>query len=208
LGIAQQIAARSQSPLPALAKARTGVDQLADMLDGLMGYAKAGREQLACAPMNLSELVEDVVAEVRSAVEAKSINLTVDASPAFASVNAVAMRRCVRNLLDNAIKFTPPGGSVRVACAPHDLRVHLVVEDTGPGLPESMLVSVFDPFTRSDDKTPGTGLGLATVKRYIEAFGGGVWLENRPEGGLRAFSVLPACAQPAHAGEPLARRAA
>jgi PAS domain S-box-containing protein len=195
LGVAQQLSARSQDPGLAIAKARAGVDNLAGMLDGLMGYARAGREQLACAPMNVSELVEDVVAELAASAEAKGVALVVEASPALASVNAVAMRRCVQNLVSNAVKFTPAGGSVRVACGTEGERVRLIVEDTGPGLPESMLVSVFDPFTRGDAVAPGTGLGLATVKRYVEAFGGAVWLETRAEGGLRAVAILPPAAE-------------
>jgi CheY-like chemotaxis protein len=108
------------------------------------------------------------------------------------SRTATGWCRCSTNLLANAVKFTPAGGAVRVSAARRGGEVLVSVEDSGPGLPEEALERVFDRFwqaERTDNR--GLGLGLAIVRGLVEAHGGRVWVENRPEGGAAFRFTLP-----------------
>ena len=102
------------------------------------------------------------------------------------------------NLLDNAVRFTPAGGSVTVSALQHDGSVQVRVADTGVGIPAEHLPRVFERFYRVDSARSrddgGTGIGLAIARSVIEAHGGRIWAESRPgEGSVFAFE-LPAAA--------------
>ena len=104
----------------------------------------------------------------------------------------LALKRLFANLVDNAVRY---GRStvVRASADSHDLQV--VVEDEGPGIPESEMENVFKPFFRIErsrnKRTGGIGLGLATARTIARAHGGDVVVANRPEGGLQATVTLP-----------------
>lgn len=97
------------------------------------------------------------------------------------------------NLLDNAIKFTPPGGSIRVTLAHSEDSVRVCVSDTGIGIAESARAHVFEKFYQADTSrhTEGNGLGLALCKRIVDALGGQIELESAPGAGSRISVVLP-----------------
>ena len=103
-----------------------------------------------------------------------------------------ALKRCLANLLENAIKH---GTSARVVVADYDDRLEIRIQDEGPGLPQSELEKVFEPFYRVEGsrsrETGGTGLGLTIAKSVAEAHRGSLILRNRAEGGLEAILVLP-----------------
>jgi signal transduction histidine kinase len=107
----------------------------------------------------------------------------------------VALRRCVTNLIDNAVKY---GTCARVSLNVASGAVHIVVEDDGPGIPVADVETVFRPFRRLETsrnrETGGTGLGLTIARTVARAHGGEVVLANRSEGGLRAEIVLPLAA--------------
>jgi len=111
----------------------------------------------------------------------------------------VALRRCIANLIDNAIKY---GSAARVALSVDRSAVRIAVDDDGPGIPAAEAENVFRPFRRLEAsrnrETGGTGLGLTIARAVARAHGGDVVLTNRPGGGLRAEVVLP----PAPATEP------
>jgi len=117
--------------------------------------------------------------------------------PAPAMVDPDLLDRVAWNLLDNAIKFTPSGGEVTVRVGSEGEFATLLVEDTGPGIPEDRIHQVFERFVRLDDsRTPGsreggTGLGLAIVRAITELHGGRVEAFNRGEGGARFKVSLP-----------------
>lgn len=104
-----------------------------------------------------------------------------------APVDSGQVRQALGNLLDNAIKFTPPGGNIRLGGEEIDGEIWLWVEDSGMGIPPGELELVFNRFHRGNNAAgvPGSGLGLAIVRAVMEAHGGRVWAENRPEGGAR-----------------------
>jgi two-component system, OmpR family, sensor kinase len=102
----------------------------------------------------------------------------------------------IGNLIDNAIRHTPAGGRVDVGICREGDHVTLLVEDTGPGIPQTDLARIFEPFFRgSQPDDDGTGLGLSIVKRIAERLGGSVFLENvvsQDRSGLRASVKIPA----------------
>jgi signal transduction histidine kinase len=101
--------------------------------------------------------------------------------------------RVVSNLLDNAIKFSPPGGTVRVSAADEGPLVALSVKDDGRGINEQNLGRVFERFYKGDSSRaePGVGLGLAIVKHLVRAHGGTATVESRPGAGATFTVRLP-----------------
>jgi signal transduction histidine kinase len=108
--------------------------------------------------------------------------------------NPPLLRELVGNLIDNALKYSPPGTPVVIRAHADGESVALSVEDCGSGISPADLPHLFEPFFRSAKATglPGSGLGLAVVARIAGAFGGRVAAENRPDGGSRFTVTLPA----------------
>jgi signal transduction histidine kinase len=108
------------------------------------------------------------------------------------AVQPNAMRRCLTNLIDNAVKY---GGYARVTVNRDKNKVIVQVRDGGPGIPEDMLETVFDPFFRLEGSrsrdTGGTGIGITIARNIAEKHGGRLYLRNHPEGGLVAVLELP-----------------
>jgi signal transduction histidine kinase len=125
-------------------------------------------------------------------VEAKKISLSKQIEDGLPPLKMDAERilQTLRNLLGNAAKFTQENGRITIAGHLVSGGVEVAVEDTGPGIPEERLATVFEKFSGSDPKR-GTGLGLAIVKHVIDVHGGKVWAESRPERGSRFVFVLP-----------------
>lgn len=108
------------------------------------------------------------------------------------AVQPNAMRRCLTNLIDNAVKY---GGYARVSASRDKSKVIVQVRDGGPGIPEDMLEAVFDPFFRLEGSrsrdTGGTGIGITIARNIAEKHGGRLYLRNHPDGGLVAMLELP-----------------
>jgi len=110
------------------------------------------------------------------------------------------IEQVLHNLLDNAVKFTPPGGTVRLSLATNADGWELRVEDSGPGVPEASREQVFEKFHQLQDhlteKPPGAGLGLATNRAIVAGLGGLIWCEDSPLGGAAFVVALPGVGQP------------
>lgn len=140
-------------------------------------------------PLNFADVVEQAV--TRAKRRGPQITFDVKLEPLFIVGEADTLGRAVTNLLDNAVKFSPPQGHIFVRL--HDET--MTIEDEGSGIAEEDLENIFDRFYRSDKarNTPGTGLGLSIVKHTIEAHGGNVWASNsQATGGAKFTVVLPA----------------
>jgi two-component system sensor histidine kinase MprB len=152
---------------------------IGDLVDLARPNGSDGGEELE--DLRLDLLVSDVVAGARS--HATDREFVVDAAPCVVSASRPRLHRAVRNLLDNAVKWSPPGAPVEIAV--HDGEV--VVRDHGPGIADEDLPHVFDRFYRASSARglPGSGLGLAIVRQVAEAHGGTVCAESASEGGAR-----------------------
>ena len=113
-------------------------------------------------------------------------------------VDGVQVQRAIANLVENALKFSPPGVHVHIGITATRKEAIVRVVDQGPGLPPDELERVFEPFyRRNNDPRAGAGLGLAIARGFVEANGGRIWAESRPEQGATFAVALPTTAVPA-----------
>jgi signal transduction histidine kinase len=139
-------------------------------------------------------MLDEVAGIYQDAARARDIDLQVDATTgAQVHGNARRLTLILGNLLDNSLRYTPPGSHVRIRAACVDAYARIEVWDEGPGLPPADLERVFERFYRgSSEQGMGSGLGLATVRTLVEQLGGTVALENRVDhNGLVAIVTLP-----------------
>jgi heavy metal sensor kinase len=174
------------------------VERLTRLADQLLFLCRedAGLVRRAVGELRLDELVRGAVEHMAVVAEAKGLTLkTGELGACPVRGDADQLRRSLFNLLDNAIKFTPTGGTVRVSLERSDGIVHLVVSDTGVGIPAEHIPYVFERFYRVDPargrEIDGTGLGLAICRSIAEAHGGRIRIESDINIGTRAIVTLP-----------------
>jgi signal transduction histidine kinase/DNA-binding response OmpR family regulator len=165
------------------------------MIDDLLDLARI-EAGLSLAPdrCDLAAIAQAVVAGLQGLAARNDIELFLIQRGKIPKVVGVAdqLRRAVENLVGNALKYTPPGGRVRVGLQEADRTLYLVVTDTGRGIPESALPYVFDRFYRVDEdrETAGSGLGLAIAKSIAEAHGGTISVRSqRGKGSVFAIAL-------------------
>jgi two-component system, OmpR family, phosphate regulon sensor histidine kinase PhoR len=151
-------------------------------------------------PVNLSEIIKKARDNMlqKAVGEDVQIRLALREDPAVVLADADKLQQVLNNLLENAIKYSPPGGEVLLSFEDRNggsREVTVWVSDSGPGIPPSDLARVFERFYRVEKgrsrKEGGSGLGLAIVKHIVEGHGGRVWAENNPQRGARFLFTLP-----------------
>jgi two-component system OmpR family sensor kinase/two-component system sensor histidine kinase BaeS len=171
---------------------------LSRLVDDLreLALADAGQLRLNRKELDVAETLRSVATAVQPQAAAQGIAVTLDA-PARLHVQAdpVRVQQVLLNLVGNALRHVPEGGTIILSAAPSPDGLRLSVTDTGPGISQEDLPHIFDRFYRGDPSrsrsTGGHGLGLAIVKHWVEAHGGRVWAENNPAGGARFSFTLP-----------------
>lgn len=167
-----------------------------------MAKLQAGGVRLKREWQPVSEAISAALDSRADLLARHRVRLAIPEDFPFVEIDAVLMERVFANLFENAAKYTPPGCTIDVSARQVDgdegIRIELVVEDDGPGLPPGREAWLFEKFTRGQDESPvsGVGLGLAIVRAIVEAHGGHVRAENRPEGGARFVINLPAGSPP------------
>ncbi|HEU4409370.1 MAG TPA: ATP-binding protein [Polyangiaceae bacterium] len=198
------LAAGEAGPLPPGARAqverarRSGA-RLAALVNDLLDFAKieAGRMVARCRPLELGPLTEALCEEARPLAESRGLELSYAPGPggATAQADAALYEKVLLNLVGNALKFTPPGGRVRVGVGDAPGGVELWVEDTGPGIEPAKRALLFQRFQQLDGSSTrgfeGTGIGLALVKQFAELMGGEAGVESKPGRGSRFWVRLP-----------------
>ena len=178
----------------AVDRAVTDLDGVAAVFEALLRIAEieAGSRRSAFAPLDAAELVAGLVELYAAPAEEQGITLLADApGPLWVNGDRELVQQAVVNLLDNAIKFSPPGGTVRVTAA-DAAAVTVTVADEGPGIPDADRARATERFFRGEAarQTPGSGLGLALVEAVASLHGGSLRLEDG-DPGLRAVLTLP-----------------
>jgi two-component system sensor histidine kinase QseC len=171
-----------------------GVERMQHLVEQLLSLYRSSPDQFAadCKPVDLHEITQDVVARYYPMIEARNQNLELDGQSCRISGDRFALETMVNNLLSNASKYTPEGGSIRLHAKPAGDSVVLIVEDDGPGIEASERQKVFDRFYRtghSGSKATGCGLGLTIVQHVADLHGAKVTVEDSSFGRGVAFRV-------------------
>ncbi len=181
----------------AIGRLAAGIDRATRLVEQMLALARHEASMAAGAKpeqVDLNEVARLAVSDAIANAQVRRIDIGIAVSAADNDTVAVvvqgqpeALRMMLRNLLDNAVKYTPEGGQVDIGIAHRDAGVELSVDDSGPGLPESERERVLDRFYRSGEpQAPGSGLGLAIVKSIADLHGATVSLGASPSlGGLR-----------------------
>lgn len=175
---------------------RKGLGRMQRLLDDLLDFAsiEAGRLSLSICDAAVSSLVDEAIETFREAAAQKGIELGHRSPDGACSIECDSFRilQVMSNLIGNALKFTPAGGTVTVAAVDRGDDVEFSVADTGCGIASSDLPRVFEAYHRaSRSNSGGMGLGLSISKGIIESHGGRVWVESRPGEGTTFYFCLP-----------------
>lgn len=197
-GIKKYATASPDKLLDYFQKIRQSGETLLILLNDLLDLAKleSGKIEFKFKPVNLNSLI-DIVKEENSALTLQR-NLTIRCKYLDSNENIMLdmykIKQVLRNLLNNAIKFSPAGGTIDVVLFKKANSIVVSVRDQGPGIPENELESIFDKFVQSSKNNAtagGTGLGLSICREIINAHGGRIWAENNPEIGANISFEIP-----------------
>jgi signal transduction histidine kinase len=153
--------------------------QLTKLVAGLFDLSRleAGEMTIHREPFSIGELVQDVVQKFQLEGRERGIRVTTnaDGDVPFVSADIALIERVLENLIENAVRYTPLGGTVTVLLRPHEHAVAVAVSDTGTGIPAGDLPHIFDPYYRADrirkDRADHAGLGLSIVKKILDLHG-------------------------------------
>ncbi|MHB8487519.1 MAG: sensor histidine kinase, partial [Candidatus Acidiferrales bacterium] len=182
---------------------RNHAARLSRLTDDLLKLSRieAGKLDMDFQPVDLEALIGAAVESARGAASQKQLSLAVaNVTRNLPSIlgDASLLREVMRNLLDNAIQYTPAAGSINVSAARSEGFVVITVADTGIGIPQTDQARIFERFYRVDAarsrEVGGTGLGLAIAKHIVEAHGGQIWVESAVGEGSKFHFSLPAAA--------------
>ena len=159
----------------------------------VLASAEAAGLALELKPVDLALVADEATGALQSQVERAGLSLTRDLQPAVVRGDKHRLHQVVTNLLTNAIKFTPAGGSVKVSVFSRDREARIVVEDSGMGIPEEDIGHVFDRFWRGPGvrNTTGSGVGLAVVQELVHAHDGHVTAASEEGHGSRFVVTIP-----------------
>ncbi|MFQ5733340.1 MAG: heavy metal sensor histidine kinase [Planctomycetaceae bacterium] len=202
LEVALRKARSAEEYREALEGALDDVVRLCRLSEQLLILARedAGSHKEQRTPVRVDELIQSSVESIQPIADEKGIQIRVgELSDLPISGDPNRLQRLWINLLENAVKYTPPGGAVDVTGESTERSLVFIVADSGSGIPESQLDRVFDRFYRVDESrtgsTGGTGLGLTICRSIVESHGGSIEIESEPGSGTRVLVTFP---RPAH----------
>ncbi|MGQ9645916.1 MAG: ATP-binding protein [Thermodesulfobacteriota bacterium] len=175
-------------------------NRIIGLVNAILDLSKieAGMVTYKIEPQNVAPLIDQVVKEMGPLIEAKRIRFESELAERLpvAKIDTERFLQVLRNVIGNALKFTPEGGHVKVSVRTIDQGLQITVTDTGPGIPEKNLTTIFEKFQQVDRrdsyKVKGTGLGLAIAKQVVTHHGGRIWAESQLGRGSTFFIQLPA----------------
>jgi signal transduction histidine kinase len=192
-----QVAERARSPderRRALADLGVCVDRAARLIDQLLTLARieSPAASLARRRLRVDQVAGHVVEDLAPLLHARALDVELDLQPCEATCFEFGLASMLRNLVDNAARYTPPRGRLRVACGRGAESTFLTVEDSGPGIPVTERDRVFERFYRSPGTTvDGCGIGLSIVRSVVQAHAARIELSESGLGGLRACVYFP-----------------
>lgn len=174
-------------------------DRVIKLVDNMLDYScmENGHLKVEKAACDLGALIEEIHSDLERTLIAGRIDSEVKLprTPLVIEADGELIRQLIQNLVSNAVKFTPEGGTVRVTLEEEASAARITVEDTGRGIPEDQLEKVFERFHQVDASDTrehgGSGLGLAICKNIVEWHDGRIWVENVKEAGAKFVVMLP-----------------
>jgi PAS domain S-box-containing protein len=183
-------------------------ERMTSLVDDLINVSRIGRQDLVRRPVELTSLVEDVVGQLRSALDGRAIHWELEELPTVDG-DPTLLRLALTNLLSNAVKFTRPRehATIRIRPVAADGQIGLAVEDNGVGFRMAYAGKLFGLFQRLHraDEFEGNGAGLVMVQRIAHKHGGRVWAEAEPDKGATFYLTLGARAPEQRAPDEVAR---
>jgi len=182
------------------------MDEEADRLSGLVSEAiqmariEAGQVRLQLEETSIAELLESVLSKMKSVVDDRTIGIEAKPDLPPVMVDREMMEMTFRQLIDNAVKYSPPGTPITISAAVADGQVVTRVQDRGRGIATAELPRIFEKFYRGKalrNQVPGAGLGLAIAKAVVAAHGGAIWAESKPGEGASFCVALAEARRPA-----------
>lgn len=197
-GIKKHDSAKPEKLLDYFARIKQSGKVLLALLNNLLDLAKleTGGTTFTFETTDLQTLITFVTNELDAMLSERGLSLTYDPFDfnEVVTLDADKIKQVLRNLLNNAIKFSPQGGIIDIDMCYVDSFVRVSIRDQGPGIPQDELEAVFDKFVQSSKTKTGaggTGLGLAICREIIAGHGGRIWAENGPEGGAVFSFEIP-----------------
>jgi two-component system OmpR family sensor kinase len=176
-----------------LSDLRRGIARTRRLLDQLLALARAQNETGRAQPASLNCVIRNALEDLMPLAEAKRLDIgLVSEKDVILQASEIDLTMLLKNLTDNAIRYTPHGGRIDLSVEVGAKGATLKIEDTGPGIPPEDRERVFDPFHRviGTDEF-GSGLGLSIVKAIVDRLGGDIALDSSPAGGLAVVVTLP-----------------
>jgi hypothetical protein len=178
---------------------RDNATRLNKLIDALLNITKieAGVMPMDIAKTDLGRLLEETAAEHAHMADGRGIRLAraLPQAPIFTCCDCEKVREVLVNLVSNALKFTPEGGTITLSLRPWEGEALICVEDTGPGIEQEDIPKLFNKFAQVGGKRPagakGTGLGLAISKGIVEMHGGRIWVESQAGKGCKFYILMP-----------------
>jgi signal transduction histidine kinase len=183
------------------------VEQLTRLVDDLLDVSRitSGKIELRKESVALTTIIEQAIDVARPALEAQKHRLIIEMpdEPVQLTADTVRLIQVVANLLNNSVRYTEPGGEIRLTCTRDGDELSICVADTGRGIEPELIERIFDMFVQKREGGPGLGLGLTLVRRLVEMHGGTVLARSEGLGHGSEFEVrLPAGEVPAAPPEP------
>lgn len=186
-------------------------ERLHRVVNNLLDLARlrAGALYPTKEPAAVDEVIESVVARMRPQLDGREVVVRVRDDIPEVGMDVVQIDQVLTNLIENAVKFSPPNGELVVSAVGDPDKVRVTVADAGPGIPKGEEELIFEPFQKGSPDVPGTGLGLAIARAIVTAHGGRIWVTRPPRGGAAFTFELPCDisrteevgrGQPAHSG--------
>jgi signal transduction histidine kinase len=171
------------------------IERLDRLVDSILASVRVVPDQPAnVEPVDVADLVREVV-RGPSPILGRHEIVVADAVRLHAMADPPRLRQMVEHLVENAVKYAPPGTQIRIDWRMAEGSVRIGVEDQGPGIPPEWRERIFEPYARRDTHTArGSGIGLYAAKRLAESMGGHLWCEPAPDHGARFVIALVAAA--------------
>ncbi len=156
-----------------------------------LGRLRAGERHLRRAEGPIDEVIDSVIARLRPSLLERHIEIRVPADLPEVSMDVIQMDQVLTNLIENAIKFSPPGSPLSVSAIGGPSSIRVTVSDHGEGVPKEDRERIFEPFERGQSDGSGTGLGLAIARAIVLEHGGRIWVNDSPTRGAAFTFELP-----------------